>query len=95
MNDTTPLSEHAPQVPGNAQLSQTIDASGLNCPLPLLKAKQGLKLLVKGQYLKLIATDPGSVRDFQTFAQLSGNALISSEEQDGCYIYILKKCIDS
>ena len=75
------------EIPG----SQTIDASGLTCPLPLLKAKQGLNALSSGEMLKVIATDPGSVRDFRTFSELSGNPLLSFEERDGHYIYILQK----
>lgn len=70
---------------------ETVDASGLNCPLPLLKAKQGLKQLSAGQCLKVIATDPGSVRDFQVFAELSGNHLLLSEEESGTYYYVLQK----
>lgn len=72
-------------------IKSVIDASGLTCPLPLLKAKQGLKDLAAGEYLKVIATDSGSVRDFNTFSDLSGNELIAFEEVDNSYIYILKK----
>jgi len=68
-----------------------IDASGLTCPLPLLKAKQGLKPLAVGECLKVVATDPGSVRDFNAFADLSGNELIAFEEIDNRYIYVIKK----
>ncbi|MEX1032036.1 MAG: sulfurtransferase TusA family protein [Cellvibrionaceae bacterium] len=72
-------------------IADTVDASGLNCPLPLLKAKQGLKQLSAGQCLKVIATDPGSVRDFQVFAELSGNRLLLSSEEGEFYYYILQK----
>ncbi|MAZ88543.1 MAG: response regulator SirA [Cellvibrionaceae bacterium] len=68
-----------------------VDARGLSCPLPLLKAKQALNQLNVGEQLRVLATDEGSVRDFKTFAQLSGHLLLSSDEQDGCYIYILQK----
>jgi tRNA 2-thiouridine synthesizing protein A len=68
-----------------------VDARGLACPLPLLKAKQALNKLQSGERLKVLATDVGSVRDFRTFAQLSGNLLLESTEQDGCYFYILEK----
>ena len=69
----------------------TVDATGLNCPLPLLKAKQGLKPLVAGEHLKVIATDPGSQRDFTVFAELSGNTLVSAAEENKVYTYIIKK----
>jgi tRNA 2-thiouridine synthesizing protein A len=68
-----------------------VDASGLNCPLPLLKAKQGLKQLSTGQCLKVIATDPGSVRDFEVFAELSGNKLLFSRQEGESYHYLLQK----
>lgn len=68
-----------------------VDARGLSCPLPLLKAKQALNQIQSGESLKVLATDVGSVRDFQTFAELSGNSLLESSEEDGCYTYILQK----
>ena len=68
-----------------------VDATGLDCPLPLLKAKQGLKGLKAGQCLQVSATDPGSKRDFSVFAELSGNVLISAGEADGVYTYVIKK----
>lgn len=72
-------------------IADTVDASGLNCPLPLLKAKQGLNQLSAGQCLKIIATDPGSVRDFQVFAELSGNKLLLSRQEGEVYFYVLQK----
>lgn len=68
-----------------------IDASGLACPLPLLKAKQGLNQLEAGQCLRLTATDPGSVRDFHAFAELSSHELVSFAESDGQFVYVLRK----
>ena len=70
---------------------QEVDARGLSCPLPLLKAKQALNQLSSGDQLKVLATDTGSVRDFQTFADLSGNRLLQSLEHDGLYTYIIEK----
>ncbi len=70
---------------------QEVDARGLMCPLPLLKAKQALNQLASGETLRVLATDPGSVRDFKTFAELSGNVLVQSDEKDGCYTYVLQK----
>ncbi|MGH1374278.1 MAG: sulfurtransferase TusA family protein [Cellvibrionaceae bacterium] len=68
-----------------------VDARGLACPLPLLKAKQALNQLNGGEQLQVLATDEGSVRDFKTFAELSGNLLIESTQVDGCYRYVLQK----
>jgi len=68
-----------------------VDAIGLNCPLPLLKAKQGLNKLAAGQVLALVCTDPGSVRDFEVFARQSGHKLLRSIERDGQYHYWLEK----
>lgn len=68
-----------------------LDACGLSCPLPLLKAKQALNKLQTGQVLSVVCTDPGSVRDFQVFADQSGHSLLSSSEADGKYTYELKK----
>ncbi|MCP1420571.1 TusA-related sulfurtransferase [Pseudomonas laurylsulfativorans] len=68
-----------------------LDASGLNCPLPLLKAKMELNKLASGAVLKVIATDAGSQRDFRTFARLAGHTLLLEEEEAGVYRYWLKK----
>ncbi|MCW7553486.1 MULTISPECIES: sulfurtransferase TusA family protein [Endozoicomonas] len=67
-----------------------LDLKGMNCPLPLLKAKQGLKQLRSGQVLRVQATDPGSVRDFESFARISGHELISSEQVSGVFIHTLR-----
>jgi tRNA 2-thiouridine synthesizing protein A len=68
-----------------------VDATGLRCPLPLLKAKQALNQLQSGETLRVTATDAGSVRDFHAFADLSGNRLISFVEADGVFEYLLQK----
>ena len=68
-----------------------LDASGLNCPLPLLKAKMALNGLASGAVLKVIATDAGSQRDFRTFARLAGHTLLREEDDAGVYRYWLKK----
>jgi tRNA 2-thiouridine synthesizing protein A len=68
-----------------------LDASGLNCPLPLLKAKLELNRLPSGAVLKVIATDAGSQRDFRTFARLAGHTLLREEDEAGVYRYWLKK----
>lgn len=68
-----------------------VDATGLACPMPLLKAKRALNGLHSGEQLRVLATDSGSVRDFQVFAEQSGHALLASEEVDGVYRYLLQK----
>lgn len=68
-----------------------LDASGLNCPMPLLKAKKALNELAAGMLLRVISTDPGSVRDFEVFCKQSGNALLESKQGDGRFEYLLRK----
>lgn len=68
-----------------------VDARGLSCPLPLLKAKQALNRLAAGERLRVVATDSGSVRDFRVFCEQSGNRLIEASEDDGVYTYLLQK----
>ncbi|MBX9637140.1 MAG: sulfurtransferase TusA family protein [Nitrosomonas sp.] len=68
-----------------------LDARGLNCPLPILRTKQSLAGMVSGQILRIVATDPGSVIDFQVFAEQTGNELLSLSEVDNEFIFLLKK----
>jgi len=68
-----------------------LDARGLSCPLPILKTKKSLNELVSGQVLKVVATDPGSVKDMQAFANQTGNPLLSSVEENKTYVFYLKK----
>lgn len=70
---------------------QELDARGLNCPLPILRAKKALNGMGSGQTLKIIATDPGSVKDFQAFAKQTGNELLESSEAGGEYTFFIKK----
>ena len=76
---------------GECKMLQELDVKGLNCPLPLLKAKQALNGMDKGDTLKVWATDAGSVRDFRVFCELSGNLLLESNEHDGLFVYLLQK----
>jgi TusA-related sulfurtransferase len=64
-------------------ITKEIDTRGLNCPLPILKAKKALSELVSGDILKVLATDPGSMRDFKMFAKQTGNELIEQQELPG------------
>ena len=68
-----------------------LDASGLNCPLPILRAKKAINALESGQTLKIIATDPGSVKDFEAFCKQTGNELLSSAEEGGKFLFMIKK----
>ena len=68
-----------------------LDARGLSCPLPILKTKKSLNELTSGQVLKVIATDPGSIKDMQAFATQTGNPLLSSAEENKTYVFYLKK----
>ena len=68
-----------------------LDARGLNCPLPILRTKKSLAELAAGQTLKVIATDPGSVKDMQAFAKQTGNELMSSAETGGDFVFYLRK----
>ena len=72
-------------------IDKEIDTSGLNCPLPILKAKKALTDLHSGQTLKVIATDPGSWRDFEAFARQTGNELVSQEKTETNFVYVLKR----
>ena len=73
------------------EVDQKLDACGLACPLPLLKAKQALNGLASGLILEVICTDPGSVRDFEVFSHQSGNELLKHDEWNGQYTYWLRK----
>ncbi len=70
---------------------QTLDAKGLNCPLPILKAKKALKGMQAGQVLEILSTDPGSVADFAAFCNQTGNELLSSETAGDVYTFEIKK----
>lgn len=68
-----------------------LDARGLNCPLPILRAKKSINDLDSGQVLHVVATDPGSVKDFQAFCKQTGNELVSSGEADGAFTFDIRK----
>ncbi len=68
-----------------------LDARGLNCPLPILRAKKSLSQLTSGEILQIRATDPGSVKDFEAFCKQTGSELLSSSEIEGEFIFLLKK----
>lgn len=68
-----------------------LDARGLNCPLPILRAKKALGDMTSGQVLRIIATDPGSVQDFKAFSKQTGNELLSHSEADKEFTFFMKK----
>ncbi len=68
-----------------------LDTRGLNCPLPILKAKKALADMLSGEVLKVVATDPGSIRDFQAFARQTGNELVEQESSNDEFIHFLRR----
>jgi tRNA 2-thiouridine synthesizing protein A len=68
-----------------------LDTRGLNCPLPILRTKKSLTDLTSGQVLKVLATDPGSVKDFQAFSRQTGNELLASESDNNEFVFFMKK----
>jgi TusA-related sulfurtransferase len=68
-----------------------VDARGLNCPLPILKAKKALSGLQSGQTVRVVSTDAGSVRDFQAFAKQTGNELIEQQTQGAEFIHLMRR----
>ena len=73
------------------QTHKEIDTRGLNCPLPILKAKKALSDMASGQLLKVVATDNGSLRDFQAFAKQTGNDLVDQQTVGEEYIHVLRR----
>ncbi|NQV82830.1 MAG: sulfurtransferase TusA family protein [Rhodospirillales bacterium] len=73
------------------EATATLDTKGMNCPLPILKAKKALKDLSAGEVLEVIATDPGSVKDFDSFCRTTGNELMETNDTDGVYQFMIKK----
>jgi tRNA 2-thiouridine synthesizing protein A len=70
---------------------QTLDAKGLNCPLPILKARKALKEVPAGGTLEILATDPGSVADFEAFCRQTGNELLEHSQDDKVYRFVIKR----
>lgn len=72
-------------------VQREIDTRGLNCPLPILKAKKALADMLSGELLRVVATDPGSMRDFQAFARQTGNELVAQETRADEFIHVLRR----
>jgi tRNA 2-thiouridine synthesizing protein A len=73
------------------EANREIDTRGLNCPLPILKAKKALADMASGEVLKVIATDPGSMRDFQAFARQTGNELLEQTSGNDEFVHFLRR----
>ena len=74
-----------------AEFDRELDASGLNCPIPILRARKALADMERGQVLKVISTDQGSLKDFEAFSKQTHNPLLSSGEEGGKFVFLLKK----
>ena len=74
-----------------AQINKELDVKGLNCPLPILRAKKALADMESGQVLRVVATDPGSVKDFAAFCKQTGNPLLSSNESPTEFTFVISK----
>jgi tRNA 2-thiouridine synthesizing protein A len=70
---------------------QVLDVKGLNCPLPILRAKKALKALPIGGTLRVLATDPGAVKDFEAFCRATGNELLESKAEDEVFNFVIKR----
>ncbi len=73
------------------QFDKELDARGLNCPLPILRTKKALTDMTSGQVLKILATDPGSVKDFQAFSKQTGNPLLNSDKTADEFVFFMQK----
>ena len=73
------------------KFDKEFDASGMSCPLPIVKTKKSLTDMASGQVLKVISTDSGSVKDMQAFADQTGNTLLSNGEEGGKFVFYMKK----
>ncbi len=73
------------------QFQREIDARGLNCPLPILRTKKALNDMPSGQVLRVLATDPSSLRDFEAFARQTGNQLLQHDEREGEFTFLIRR----
>jgi len=75
----------------DGQTNETLDARGLYCPLPILKASKTIEQMDDGEILKVLSTDPGSKRDFESWCRRTGNKLLETTEENGVFTYIIEK----
>ena len=72
-------------------VAEKLDTRGMNCPLPVLKTRKALNIISSGEILEVTANDPGSVKDMASFCEQTGNRLVSSNETDNSYIFLIEK----
>ena len=72
-------------------VADRLDARGMNCPLPILRTRKAINQLASGQVLEVTATDPGSLKDMESFCSQTGNRLLSSKEADNCFVFLIEK----
>jgi len=75
----------------NLDIKLKVDASGLSCPLPIHRASQGIKTIESGQLMEIVATDPGSVKDFDAWSKATGNALVEQDAADGKFRFVVRR----
>ncbi|HHL42986.1 MAG TPA: sulfurtransferase TusA family protein [Hellea balneolensis] len=75
------------------KIDETLDAKGLNCPLPILKAKKALKGMENGQVLEILTTDPGAIKDFEAFSKATGNKLLKSWQDGDVYMFLIERVV--
>ena len=73
------------------QINQTLDARGLSCPMPIVKTAQAIKTLASGGLIEVLATDPGSVKDFAAWSRTTGNELVEQTEDGGVFRFVLRR----
>lgn len=73
------------------EFDRDLDVQGLNCPLPILRTKKALAEMETGQVLRVLATDPGALKDFPAFAKQTGNELVAQEQEDRVFVFFLKR----
>jgi tRNA 2-thiouridine synthesizing protein A len=76
---------------GNLDIKLKVDASGLSCPLPILKASQGIKGVASGELVEVVATDPGSVKDFEAWSKSTGNVMVEQSAEGGKFRYVIRR----
>jgi tRNA 2-thiouridine synthesizing protein A len=74
-----------------SEIAATVDARGLSCPMPIVKTAQQVKTLAPGQLVEVLATDPGSVKDFAAWARSTGNSLVEQSAADGVYRFVIQR----
>jgi len=75
----------------NTPATQSLDARGMNCPLPILRTKKALSAMSTGETLAITSTDPGSIKDMQAFCKQTGNQLVSSDSNQGEFVFLVRK----